>query len=112
MNNMKKVRSGRKRTQMRNSMFRQHGKSIKIICSVLIMLAVVLSINAVSLYTRNEAYKHQEAELREQIKEQEARSEEVKAYQEYVQTDDYVKEVAEEKLGLVDPNEILFKPTE
>ena len=27
-----------------------------------------------------------------------------------VQTDDYMKEIAEDKLNLVDPNEIVFKP--
>ena len=26
--------------------------------------------------------------------------------------DEYIKDVAEEKLGLVDPNEIIFKPAE
>ena len=41
-----------------------------------------------------------------------SRAEEVKAYEEYVKTDEYIKDVAEEKLGLVDPNEIIFKPAE
>ena len=50
-------------------------------------------------------------ELSSQIKEEEKRSEEVKEYEEYVKTDDYIKETAEQKLGLVDPNEIIFKPS-
>ena len=29
---------------------------------------------------------------------------------EYVQKEEYIKEVAKEKLGLVDPDEILLKP--
>ena len=37
--------------------------------------------------------------------------EQKKEYQDYVKTDDYIREVAEDKLGLVDPNEILFKQT-
>ena len=45
-----------------------------------------------------------------QIKEEKKRAKEVEAYEAYVKTDDYVKEIAEEKLGLVDPNEIIFKP--
>ena len=44
------------------------------------------------------------------IKEEKKRAKEVEAYEAYVKTDDYVKEIAEEKLGLVDPNEIIFKP--
>ena len=76
------------------------------------MLTGVLSINAVNLYGKKQLYSQQEAELRAQISEEQARSEEVKAYEEYVKTDEYIKDVAEEKLGLVDPNEIIFKPAE
>ena len=50
------------------------------------------------------------AQLQKQIEEAKKRSEEVKAYEEYVKTDEYIKDIAEEKLGLVDPNEIIFKP--
>ena len=45
-----------------------------------------------------------------QIKSEQARAEEIKEYEQYVQTDDYMKEIAEDKLNLVDPNEIVFKP--
>ena len=65
-----------------------------------------------SLYGKKRLYSQQEAELRAQISEEQARAEEVKAYEEYVKTDEYIKDVAEEKLGLVDPNEIIFKPAE
>lgn len=34
---------------------------------------------------------------------------EIEEYKEYVNSDEYVKEAAEEKLNLVDPNEIIFK---
>ena len=36
---------------------------------------------------------------------------EKKEYEKYVQTDEYIKETAEDKLGLVNPNEIIFKPS-
>ncbi|MCQ5258554.1 hypothetical protein [Mediterraneibacter faecis] len=45
-----------------------------------------------------------------EIKSEQARAEEIKEYDQYVQTDDYMKEIAEDKLYLVDPNEIVFKP--
>lgn len=68
--------------------------------------------NAVTLQAKNKSYKQQEAELKAQINEQKERAEEIKEYEEYVKTDEYIKEVAEEKLGLVDPNEIIFKPAQ
>ena len=81
------------------------------ICTVLVFLSGVLAVGAVKLYAKNNAYKAQEEELAAQIKEEEKRSEEVKEYEKYVQTDEYIKETAEDKLGLVNPNEIIFKPS-
>lgn len=78
---------------------------------VLVLLAVVLGVNAIDMRSKNENYKQQEAELKAQIKEQEDRAEEIEEFEEYVKTDEYIKQVAEEKLGLVDPNEILFTPS-
>ena len=51
-------------------------------------------------------------ELQEQISEQKDRAKEIEAFEEYVKTDDYIKEMAEDRLNLVDPNEIVFKPSE
>lgn len=81
-----------------------------VIGAVLGLLLGVAGVGSVRLYARNESYKAQEAELQTQIEEAKKRSEEVKAYEEYVKTDEYIKDIAEEKLGLVDPNEIIFKP--
>ena len=50
--------------------------------------------------------------LEAQIKEEEQRAKEVEEFEEYVKTDDYIKDTAEEKLDLVDPNEILFRPAQ
>ena len=61
---------------------------------------------------KNRNYAEQEEELQKQIEEQQKRAEEIEEYKEYVNSDEYVKETAEEKLNLVDPNEIIFKPAE
>lgn len=102
----------RMRSRKNTSIFGQHKKSVVIIYTVLGMLAAVLAVNSVNLYARNQVYKQQEAELEAQIEEQKIRSDKVEEYKAYIQTDDYIKDVAEEKLGLVDPNEILFRPEE
>lgn len=82
------------------------------ICAVLICLTGVLAVSSVRLQAKNEQYKAQEEELASQIKEEKQRSEEVEEFEEYVKTDDYIKELAEDRLNLVDPNEIIFKPSE
>lgn len=112
MSQRKNIPKERKRSRKNASVFGQHKKSVVIIYTVLGMLAATLAVNAVNLYARNEVYKQQEAELEAQIEEQKTRSDKVEEYKEYIKTDDYIKDVAEEKLGLVDPNEILFRPEE
>lgn len=110
MTNKKRTTAGRRRRRKRSSAFGYHRRSVTIITMVLALLICVLTVNAVTLQARNKDYMKQEAELKAQISEQEERAEEVKEYQKYVKTDEYIKEVAEEKLGLVDPDEIIFKP--
>lgn len=106
----KKKVNGRAKSQKTNSAWRYHKRSMMLISMILVLLVGVLAVNAVSLRNRNAQYKKQQAELEAQIKEEKKRTKEVEAYEAYVKTDDYVKEVAEEKLGLVDPNEIIFRP--
>lgn len=87
----------------------QHKISVLSISCVIVLLAVILSAGSISLQKKNKAYKAKEAELEAQLKEEEAHAEEIDALEEYVGTDEYVEDVAKEKLGLVNPNEILFK---
>ena len=100
----KRVTGRRSHTKQRRPS--PYKRSVLMILSVLCLLSGVLGVNAVKLHAKNTAYKQQEAEL----KTQQARAEEIKEYEQYVQTDDYMKEIAEDKLNLVDPNEIVFKP--
>ena len=87
----------------------QHKLSIMAISGVILMLAVVLMVGSVSLHKKNEKYKAQEAKLEAQITEEEIREKEIAELEAYVGTDEYVEDVAKEKLGLVYPNEILFE---
>jgi cell division protein DivIC len=48
--------------------------------------------------------------LQQQYDQEANRAEELKEYQVYVQTKQYIEEVAKQKLGLVKPDEILLKP--
>ena len=101
-----------RRVRKKNSRLRQHRRSMLMISMVLVLLCGVLTVNSITIQAKNESYKAQEAELEAQIREEEERAKEVKEYEEYVKTDEYIKETAEDKLNLVDPNEIIFKSAE
>lgn len=100
------------RWSRRNRKLSRYKRSILMICAVLVCLTAVLAISSMRLQAKNTMYKAQEAELQEQIRQQKERSEEIDEFEKYVKTDDYIKEMAEDRLNLVDPNEIVFKPSE
>ena len=87
----------------------RHKRSVLAVSAVVLLLFVVISANSVSLKAKEEHYRTQEMELEEQIEEEKARSAEIDQLQDYVGTDEYIEEVAKDKLGLVNPNEIIFK---
>lgn len=49
------------------------------------------------------------SELEDQIRDEETRKEEIEELEEYMKTDEYIREAAREKLGLVDEGDIIFR---
>ena len=70
---------------------------------------VILGVGSISLHEKNQNYKAQEAELEKQIAAEIAREEEIAELELYVGSDAYIEDLAKEKLGLINPNEIVFK---
>ena len=91
---------------------RRHRQSVGIIAGIILLLVVVVFASGMSLKARNERYEAQVTELKNQIADEKERSQEIDDLQNYVNTDEYVEDVAREKLGLAFPNEILFKTEE
>lgn len=112
MNKERQQRAAGQKTKRKNVRFRQHKRSVFLICMVLVVLSGVLAVSSIKLNAKNSQYRAQEEEIAAQIREEEQRAKEVKEFEEYVKTDDYIRDTAEEKLDLVDPNEILFRPAQ
>lgn len=75
-------------------------------------LAVVVGIRGSSLREKDAEYRMKETRLEAQLAEEERRAEQLEEERVYVQTKQYIEKVAKEKLGLVNPDEILLKPSE
>ena len=90
----RKIRKGRSKSRLQN-----HKRSVLAISSIIVMLSAVIVIHGMALQARNKEYMAQEAELMAQLDDE----------KEYVGTDEYIEDVAKEKLGLIKQNEILFK---
>ena len=81
---------------------RQNGFSVALVIMVILMLMAVVTFKRFELLQKQEEYTQKEELLLEQIEE----------YRKYTKTQKYVEEVAKEKLGLVNENEIIFKSEE
>lgn len=86
-----------------------HRMSILGITGVVIVLGITLAVGSISMQKKNREYKRQEAELEAQLEDEKTRAEELEELEEYVGTNEYVEDVAKDKLGLVYPNETLFE---
>ena len=55
-------------------------------------------------------YKSQISELKKEKKSVDERKEDLKEFEKYVDTDEYVEQIARERLGLVYKGEVIFEP--
>lgn len=87
----------------------RHKRSMLAVSSVIVMLMVVVSVNSVTLRAQEQEYQTQISDLETQIEEEKTRTEKIDDLEEYVGTDEYVEDVAKDKLGLIHENEIIFR---
>ena len=79
---------------------------------VVASLALVLGLRVNALKAKEAQYEAKEQALIEQVAAEEERAQTLEEYRVYVQTKQYIEKIAKEKLGLVNPDEILLKPNE
>lgn len=79
---------------------------------VVFSLAVTVTIKGTSLKEREREYQIRLENLQAQVDKEEDRAKKLEDYRVYVQTKQYIEEVAKQKLGLVKPDEILLKPSQ
>ena len=81
-----------------------------VITIIVFLLAIVVGVAGYRKKQKNDIYLERIAELEKQIEKEEQRKEDLVEYGKYVQTDRYIEEIARERLGLVMPDEVIFKP--
>lgn len=89
--------------------------SLFTVIGVLVFCAVLcgtMAFRTATLRAQSAKYSEQISELKREQKRLEEEKAELKDYQSYVKTEEYMEEIARERLGLVYPNEIIFEPDE
>lgn len=74
-----------------------------------LFLVMILSVQILHLYHKNQTYKAQQEQLQAQLEEQQERAKQLKEKEEYVGSQEYIEDVAKSKLGMTYDNEIVFK---
>ena len=77
---------------------------------VVISLAVVVNFRGAELRKKDLSYQMREESLTQLLDQEKERAEKLEEERIYIQTKEYIEKVAKEKLGLVNPDEILLKP--
>ncbi|MDO4939791.1 MAG: septum formation initiator family protein [Lachnospiraceae bacterium] len=80
------------------------------VTSVVLIFALVLGTRIISLKAKERQYIEKEQAILARVAEEEERAKTLEEYRVYVQTKQYVEQVAKDRLGLVNPDEILLKP--
>ncbi len=99
----------KERGRKKKSIRRQNRTTYLSVAVVVLILVGVLSFRCVELYQKNLEYAQKEEELQQQLAEEEDKQSEIESYRAYVGSDDYIIEMAREKLGLVFPGEEVFR---
>ena len=100
---------GRSKSKKNNKITTKLGMVLVVSC--LILLAVVVLYKAQSLKAQKESLQVQAAELQEQL-DSAKEDKKLEEREKYMQTDEYVEDVARSQLGLIYPDEIVVKPEE
>lgn len=99
----KKRRAGYKRVSAENRL------AMLAILLVVCLLFSVLLLEGLRLHDRIDAGMQREAELREEIRAEELRTESIEALNDYMLTDESVRQIAKDRLGLVESDELVLK---
>lgn len=79
---------------------------------IVIMIVGIFSVKSIELQAKEEEYQYKVDKLKQQVTKEQNDAEDLKEQEKYMQTKKFVEEYAQEKLGLVYPNEIIFKTKE
>lgn len=84
-----------------------------------VMALIVLAVLGVAVYCRisyvqavQATYEEQEQQLEALIQEEQRRSKALEEYETYMDTEEFIAEIAESRLGLVHQGEVIFRSTQ
>lgn len=90
----------------------QNRAGMMLAITVMMVILVAVTVRGMSLRQKLSEYNQKKEQLQNGIASEEERSRQIEEYSKYTQTDEYVEEVARDKLGLVKEGETVFRREE
>lgn len=112
MSGRRNNRGKRRRNSKGRRISRENRAAMIAITIVVCILFAVLAMKDYQLNATIRADEARQTELEQEIRDEETRTQEIRDLREYMQTEDYIREAAKEKLGLVEDDEVIFKKAE
>ncbi|MBE5890727.1 MAG: septum formation initiator family protein [Lachnospiraceae bacterium] len=79
---------------------------------IVLLLLVAMTVQIVRLKQKEQAYAEQVEKLQQEYEAETQRAEDLKKLEAYMQTPQYIEDIAKSKLGLAYDNEIIFKESD
>lgn len=108
---MSRARAGRKRRSSKRA-GRDNAAAMIAITLIVCFLFAVLFFQGMSMDREIDANEARRVELEEAIASEEARTESIESLREYMQSEEYIRQAAKDRLGLVESGEVVFKMQE
>lgn len=105
-------KKGKRRRGKHSRVSRENRAAMFLITLVVCLLFVVLLLEGHRLSQRIDANELHRQELEEAIGEEAMRTESIESLREYMQSDEYIRQAAKDRLGLVESGEVVFKEME
>ena len=92
--------------------YRQSPVITFLVVAAVIFICVTSIVRATSLHTKSKQLAETEKTMELKVEEAKQEQENLDAQEKYMQTNEYIEDVAKDKLGLVKPDELVIRPAE
>lgn len=102
--------SVKKLNQRKRSDRNDNALAVMTVSAVIVCMAVIVNLKVSALEEKNNTYTRRLSILEQELAQEQDRAQTLEEDRLKVQTKQYIEKVAKEKLGLVNPDEIILKP--
>ncbi len=98
----------KRRVSKKNNDRYMFNRSVAIISAITAIVSLTMGVQILELRAESKEYDLVIEEWNDRMDEELLRADEIEEYKLYTETDEYVEQIAREKLGMVYPDEIIF----